>query len=237
MTWKQKKAALDEDHACILAAQLVKCSNSQCSSPWWHFQCAGMSGISKNMMRNLNWTCSLCVLNSFEDEVDVSDPALPNSTVNSDQLKTEIVHELKQCLHQILNNPDNANHGTSTPVSNKILTKHTLLLKPNELAESCFNADSWATVVKHKLPEQLKEVPIKKASLTNSGMGYLIFPDKQSRDHAETCLKNDYHVKSADKSKKHVYPKIKISGIEKSMYKRGDEAELKTAILQKKCHP
>ena len=50
---------LQEDSS---GGKLIKCSNSKCTSPWWHTGCAGVASLNVKELANLKFTCALCLL-------------------------------------------------------------------------------------------------------------------------------------------------------------------------------
>ena len=74
---------------------------------------------------------------------------------------------------------------------------------------------------------------MEKTVLTNSGIGYMVFPDKNTRDMAVENLKNDCTVTAQDKNTKTLYPKIKISGIPKNLYNKDNTDELRNELMLK----
>ena len=113
--------------------------------------------------------------------------------------------------------------------------KHTLLIKPNadESIDGKFTADTWAETVKNKLPARLNNIPVQKSVLTQSGAGYMLFPDVASRDLAKESLKENFIVESKNKMVETVYPKLRIGGIDCKKYNTDNCACLKDAIMQK----
>ena len=113
--------------------------------------------------------------------------------------------------------------------------KHTLLIKPNadESIDGKFTADTWAETVKNKLPARLNNIPVQKSVLTQSGAGYMIFPDVASWDLAKESLKENFIVESKNKMVETVYPKLRIGGIDCKKYNTDNCACLKDAIMQK----
>ena len=239
MKWKRKKSFDPNGKVCIcdgnlFDSQMIQCCNEDCPSPWWHVDCAGLNGITKSAVRSIKWKCPCCVFNVFKEQLVCEDVGIGGS---ANELKTQIVDELKLCLPQLISNFAMSN-STKSNLSNETVDcdkqmKHTLLLQPHDPATSTYSESSWAEVVQHHLPDKLSEVPVKKVGLTSGGKGYMSFPDEESRNIAAESLKENFCVKMQDKSVKSTYPKLKISGIDKKVFNTNNLEELKNAILLK----
>ena len=107
------------------------------------------------------------------------------------------------------------------------------MITPNDKEVTSYTSKTWSEVVKNKLPEQLGNLPVDNVKLTNKGLGYLAFPNKEARDQAAENLKDVFNVKIQDKAKKSVYPKIKISGLNKNLFNKNNISELRQEILKK----
>ena len=113
-------------------------------------------------------------------------------------------------------------------------TKHALLLKSNESDET-YSAETWAEIVKEKLPNQISNIPVTQTKLTKQGCGYLVFPDQKSRDNAANNLKSYFNVESKDNLPKHLSLKIKICNLPEDSYSNTKDGlqQLKDDILRK----
>ena len=144
-----------------------------------------------------------------------------------ENLKDSIISELKECLPTLLRD-EMAKLSTKPSVEapkklevTKI--KHSLILKPKtqgEEKQASFTKETWSEVTKKNLSGKLSNLPIEKSKLTSKGMGFLHFPNKDSRDKAAETLEKEYNVKIEDKNVKSVFPKIKISGINKESFNK-----------------
>ena len=72
---------------------MVKCDNSNCLSPWWHADCAGLKGLTLAAIRKLTWSCPICVINGFQSEFVQS-----AYSVSPDDFKSEIKKGISECL-------------------------------------------------------------------------------------------------------------------------------------------
>ena len=161
------------------------------------------------------------------------------------ELQENIINELKECLPAMLKAQikkfsmnDTVNIDNKF-VDNKFVDNkspkmvHNLVLKPSDTSINSYTPESWSEVVRKQLPQQLGSLPVEKSLLTSKGLGYLAFPNKEIRDKAAESLKSKYVVEVEDKNKKSVYPKVKISGINKEDYNKDNITELRKEILQK----
>ena len=209
----------------------IQCCNEDCSIGWWHSSCAGFSKeLTKNQIESLGcWSCPCCVNDALQ--------IFPGSAINIDTLKNEITSDIKKCLPDLIDMAVDRFKGNcekteeTQTVSNPI--KHTLTIKPTDAENQIFTKTSWADTVKNSLPSKLSSVPISKSLLTQSGVGYMLFPDEKSRDLAKHLLQKDFVTQTGEKSVQAVFPKLRINGIDCSRYKVGQHEILKDAILKK----
>ena len=110
-------------------------------------------------------------------------------------------------------------------------TKHSVLIESNN--DDKFDQTAWNNVVKGNITHKLKNVPVKKTTYTKSGQGCLIFPTKEDQDIAERMLKDDFKVTKTTKLPAKILPKLKVFGVDCSLYTKGNKDELKKAILSK----
>ena len=240
--WRRKKLDnIDNQKTCVCNEEkdqtLVKCGSANCSTPWWHVECAGLEGISKSAIKSLKWRCSCCVLNNFQHCFEESVGS--NSVMDMNKLKSDITAELVKTIPELIsaatakmsNCPIQPIGGTYEGKQSQV--RHTLLIKPNNVSDGKFTSTSWADTVKNTLPTQLGTIPVNKSVLTQSGAGFISFPTEESRDLAKQTLKSTFSVESKNKSVETVYPKLRISGIDCSKYNKDDSTALRNAILQK----
>ena len=63
---RKKDDDIDTETICVCnqtidGAQMIKCGEKNCSSPWWHVDCAGITGLTKSNLRNIQcWKCACC---------------------------------------------------------------------------------------------------------------------------------------------------------------------------------
>ena len=79
----------------------------------------------------------------------------------------------------------------------------------------------------------MNEVPVEKAILTSGGIGYMLFPNNESRNAAAKKLESECKVTLQDKNTKSVYPTIKIYGIPRDKYNEGNLDNLREELLKK----
>ena len=106
--------------------------------------------------------------------------------------------------------------------------KHVLIVEENE---RCFS-ENWSTVVKKKVANNLKSVPVHKAILNKKGQGYIFLPTEKVKDEAIAALKNDFKVTPGSLPvRKKMKPKIKIHNL--NNHNLENKEELKEKILKK----
>lgn len=103
MRWTRKKPAVDGNHTCIcgndsLNSDWIKCGARRCPNPWWHMNCAGLTGLSSNDMKVIKYRCPCCCINKFEDKWE---DALAESVT---EIKSDVITELKKALPGIIKN-------------------------------------------------------------------------------------------------------------------------------------
>jgi hypothetical protein len=64
-------------------------------------------------------------------------------------------------------------------------------------------------------------------------MGYMLFPDEESRNLAAKTLESDCRVTIQDKNTRSVYPKIKIHGIPKDEFNKSNIDDLRKELIRK----
>ena len=109
--------------------------------------------------------------------------------------------------------------------------KHVIILESKDSDAQVYNADSWSEVVKKKITPTLKTVPVQKTLLSKDGKGCLFFPNQKAQQEAKLALESDFTVSASTKSKKAVFPKLKLFGINNDLYT--EKQELREAILDK----
>ena len=136
------------------------------------------------------------------------------------------------------------NHTDETQKQNKVLSKvekheqkdyekHTITIKPKDDEDAdVFTQETWNTV-KNSIKPKLKNIPVKKATLTKNGVGVIFFSNKNTRDEAITGLKDTYKIEVQDKKLKSILPKLRIGGIPKEQLDKVDKMEIKKEILNK----
>ena len=106
--------------------------------------------------------------------------------------------------------------------------KHIMIVENKDNEK--FDVEGWNEVVRNTLKSKLKNVPVKKTTVTKEGHGYLLFPDKTSQEKAEDALKADFNVTKDTKNQTKLLPKMKIFDVD---FTREDKSTLRSAILEK----
>ena len=107
--------------------------------------------------------------------------------------------------------------------------KHVLIVEENE---GCFSEENWSTVVKKKVANNLKSIPVHKAILNKKGQGCIFLPTEKVKDEAIAALKNDFKVTPGSLPVlKKMKPKIKIHNL--NNHNLENKEELKEKILKK----
>ena len=162
----------------VSEATMIACNSSTCPSCWWHLQCVGLKGVSKSTVKTLKWRCPCCLFLKVENrfELEESNSGISTNLVN--QLKNEIISELKTCLPEMLQvNENKENTLKDNTVTNK--DKHAVVVKPNNNLTS-YTKSTWAEVASKMLSPKLEKIPVSKIVLTKNGNGYLLFPNSKS---------------------------------------------------------
>ena len=143
-------------------------------------------------------------------------------------------NSLKKFTDEINNSILNAFKATESSVSQKLPEdekKHVIILESKDTDAQVYNTGSWSEVVKKKITPTLKSVPVQKTVLSKDGKGCLFFPNQKAQQEAKLALESDFNVSTATKSKKSVFPKLKIYNINNDIYT--EKQELRQAILDK----
>ena len=132
--WKKKPDGNKKaSNKCICGQEksglLIKCEIKDCSSPFWHSDCAGLEGATKTSMKNIKWKCPCCIFNKFNDRFESDGLSL-----DCKRLKDEITAELKSCIPEFIVAAENHKNSVSTCShvhEPEPQVKHTLVIKPN----------------------------------------------------------------------------------------------------------
>ena len=150
---------------------------------------------------------------------------------NYRKVMTAKLDELQQIAVEV-KQPQN-NQLSSLSESN---VKHTLLVQPKDDEKGNFTKEAWSDIVKKCIKEKLNDVPVKKTVLTAGGMGYMLFPNEDSRNMAAETLESDCKITIQDKNTKSVYPKIKVHGIPKDQFNKTNTDDLRTELIRKNSY-
>ena len=143
-------------------------------------------------------------------------------------------NSLKKFTDEINSNFLNALKSTKSSVPPKLPEdgkKHVILLECKDTDAQAYNTGSWSEIVKKKVAPTLKSVPVQKSVLSKDGKGCLFFPNQKAQQDAKIALESDFNVSTATKSKKSLFPKLKIFNIDNDIYT--EKQELRQAILDK----
>ena len=164
------------------------------------------------------------------DEVIINDTAKKCNEM-FDKLNS-LIHKtvpdvMKNTYASILN--EEKKKAADSEVSTEIETeKHVVIVEDKD--NKSFDENGWIEV-KSKIKDKLKNVPVKKATVTKDGHGYLLFPDRNSQEEAENVLKQDFNVTMSTRKQNKLMPKMKIFDL--TDFNGNDKDLLKECILQK----
>ena len=116
----------------------------------------GLKGVSKSTIKTLKSLCPCClflkVVNKFA--LEESNSGISTNFIN--QLKNEIISELKTCLPEMFQVKEIKNKDNIAP--NKEQDKHSIVNKPNNNLTSCTQF-TWAEVNTKMVLARLKKNP------------------------------------------------------------------------------
>ena len=113
--------------------------------------------------------------------------------------------------------------------SSSKVDKHVVIV---ENSEGSFSEDSWATVVKKKVADNLKKVPVHKAVLNKKGQGCIFLHSEKNKDEVMISLEKDFKVTPGKPFVlKKLLPKIKIHNLDSLKFDHNED--MKKAILEK----
>ena len=202
----------------------------------YHIKCGRIDEMHYLLFANNNlresgfsWSCEGCKEKRNDCDVQVCN----NNNEELENMKKDVA-EIKSFFPEMIKLLKLSTENTAENVHTmEADIKHSLLVQPKDTAQKSFTNQAWAEVVKTSLTTKLNNVPVKKAVLTSSGMGYMLFPDKNTRDEAAKNLEEDCTVTVHDKNIKTVYPKLKISGIPKECFNKDNIDELRNELINK----
>ena len=226
-----------------------------------HAKCSGLSVeeysiLKLNDQSGLVYLCSTCLIsckntegmteksenNNFNELKETIN--ILSTTINKrlsdieDKMKKTAPSNATETECQIIIGKDNAKESVpSNFIDNPI--KHKLLIQPlktdgdDEDDNNGYDKETWASITKKELSAKLAKIPVDGSFLNKKGAGCLSFPSKASRDEAAENLKNEFQLKRIDQQKKNIFPKIKISGLNKDAYGKNSKQDLRSDILSK----
>ena len=152
---RKKQEGIDSTTTCICQEEgistLIKCDNKSCYNPWWHYECAGLTGITPAAARKLTWTCPCCTINRFQNNYERDDI----TSIDTEKLREEIKVGIDECLPRIVNEVvKQVQHGSDMIKQN--LTKSFAEIMKEQKAESQYIPIS-KTVIKEAIYEEKKE--------------------------------------------------------------------------------
>ena len=83
---------------------------------------------------------------------------------------------------------------------------------------------------KTKDDNPIKEIPVKKATLTQKGRATVVFPDEESLKKANDALSGEFKVTSISKKETKLLPKIKLTGIDQEYIEDVDRKNVKEIL-------
>ena len=113
--------------------------------------------------------------------------------------------------------------------SSSKVDKHIVIV---ENSEGSFFEDSWATVIKKKVADNLKKVPVHKAVLNKKGQECIFLPREKNKDEAMISLEKDFKMTPGKPFvPKKLLPKIKIHNLDSLKFDQNED--MKKTILEK----
>ena len=181
------------------------------------------------------WLCSSCTCGDNQKEKQSENET--SKLNNLEKIKTEIIHDIKEVFPEMMQSEMKkyyeglkATESSSTNSDNDV--KHALLLQPKDTEQPTFSKETWSDIV-NKCSVKLNDVPVRKAVLTSEGKGYMLFPNKESRNTAAKNLESECKITLQDKNTKSVYPTIKIHGIPKESFDKDNLDTLREELMKK----
>ena len=163
---------------------------------------------------------------------DFIDETKPREGNIGEVVRTELNNILPGLLRDALDKQKKITTEEDTKSPRK---KHTLVvehIKSPGVEDKKITEEEWTTVVKKKVKNTLKEVPVKNVNIKD-GKASLHFSDKESMDKAVSALGDEYKVSAVTMDRRRLLPKIKITGIDSEIE---SDAELQEELLNKnKC--
>ena len=230
-----------EEEKCKVCKDICTENALQCDMCdfWHHIDCEGISKTAYKVLGSFIWFCQDCTI-KYKKQKEFKEVNL----FDIKTLKQEIVDEIRKVIPGLVsdelnkfgkNNQDSSKQVHEAQKIKNPSTKHSITFQPinKNAEETTYTKKTFSEMLKSGLPEKMKHVPINKTLLTKNGKGYMVFPDKQSRDLAADAMKNECNVQVQEKENKLIYPKVKVCGISKEFIKKEDIDELRKEILKK----
>ena len=104
--------------------------------------------------------------------------------------------------------------GLGKPVvnENQDIAKQHVLVVQND-SEDKFSSESWSSVVKEKISDKLKDIPVNKTLLNNDGKGCIFLPNESALVEADNMLSSELSVTKSTKVPAVLLPKICVHNI------------------------
>ena len=183
---RKKQDGIDASTTCVCheegTSALIKCENN-CINPWWHLECAGLTGITPAAARKLTWTCPCCTIHKFRDEYE-SD--FDTNVLDADKLRDEIKVGIQHCIPSIVSEVVKQVKPNNDMVKQSLTTSFVEIMK-DQAAESHY-APISKTIIKQAINEDKKE----QENINNRKKNIMVFNAKESlSDDKEQSKKDD----------------------------------------------
>ena len=131
------------------------------------------------------------------------------NTPNLDSIVDMFANKTETLMRRVV---EEAGLIKTNQTENKIVGKKHVLVVQND-DEDKFSSEKWSDVVKNKISDKLKNVPVDKTLLTNDGKGCIFLPDEAALQEANIKLSSDLSVSKSTRSPTKILPKLSINNI------------------------
>lgn len=211
LTLKSDVKGISNDEETLLCETCLKVYPLQCTT----FDLEVYQLMKKkNCLNELIWRCQQCRNRSCR----ISNMEL-----------FELVNKMQTRLEKLEAGLKPIKVPVAKPILENVEPKitHQLIVTTN--GKEPFTKQTFAEKVK----ENLRTVPVQNIKVAKDGYGIINFPNETSRDDGLLKLKHDFPVQPNNRPMRSVFPKITISNIDGSTYKKGDTEKLRLSIFEK----
>ena len=200
--------------------------------------CGNRSGTSnlRDLLLEIKKDLKLDIAEEIKKELNLLTKTMKNHIIATESRENEI-NVFKQNFPEIVQsevkkiNKNPVFKDNITKENNNI--KHSLLIRPKDIRQKTYTKATWSDILKNSITSKLNDLPVQKTLLTSSGVGYSVFPNKESRDIAAVNLGEKCSITIQDKNLKSIYPKVKINGIPKDDFNKDNIADLRAELIRK----